>query len=355
MNYLDIYVLQSVPAANINRDDTGAPKTVVYGGVTRSRVSSQAWKRAMRNDFREQGIETGFRTKKVLELLTNELIRQKELDSDSALKIAQSILDAAKIKYDKENLTKALLMISPGQIRKLVEYALTNEKLDSKEIKEVFDNNNSIDLALFGRMVADNPELTVEATSQVAHAISTHEIEPEFDYFTALDDLQNKENAGAAMLGDLEYNSSTLYRYANVNIRELIDDLGKEDAIKGAKEFIKSFVKSMPTGKQNTFANKTVPGYVMVVLRKDTPVNLVSAFEEPIRSKNGYLKESIRKLNDEYVNTMRFVEEPVASLVLSKDAIELKESQIDSKNLGDLLKEVVMLLEEGDKNESINN
>ena len=355
MNYLDIYVLQSVPAANINRDDTGAPKTVVYGGVTRSRVSSQAWKRAMRNDFREQGIETGFRTKKVLELLTNELIRQKELDSDSALKIAQSILDTAKIKYDKENLTKALLMISPGQIRKLVEYALTNEKLDSKEIKEVFNNNNSIDLALFGRMVADNPELTVEATSQVAHAISTHEIEPEFDYFTALDDLQNKENAGAAMLGDLEYNSSTLYRYANVNIRELIEDLGKEDAIKGVKEFIKSFVKSMPTGKQNTFANKTVPGYVMVVLRKDTPVNLVSAFEEPIRSKNGYLKESIRKLNDEYVNTMRFVEEPVASLVLSKDAIELKESQIDSKNLGDLLKEVVMLLEEGDKNESINN
>ncbi len=99
-------------------------------------------------------------------------------------------------------------------------------------------------------MVADNPELNVEGSAQVAHAISTHEIQPEFDYFTALDDLSPKDNAGASMLGSIEFNSATLYRYANLNVKELIHNIGSETAIEGVQAFIKEFALTMPTGKQ---------------------------------------------------------------------------------------------------------
>ncbi len=160
----------------------------------------------------------------------------------------------------------------------------------------MLNGDQSLDLALFGRMVADNPELNVDASAQVAHALSTHEIVPEYDYFTALDDLQPEDNAGAAMLGSLEFNSSTLYRYANININELAYNLDQDSAITGAVSFVKEFLLTMPTGKQNTFANKTLPSYVMVNLRTDTPVNLVSAFEEPVKSKDGYVKKINSKI-----------------------------------------------------------
>lgn len=143
---------------------------------------------------------------------------------------------------------------------------------------------------MFGRMVADDPSLNVDAAVQVAHAISTHEIVPEFDYFTAIDDKRKEDEAGSAMLGTIEYNSSTLYRYANINVNELEKNIGSDLTIKGAKLFIKEFISTMPTGKENTFANKTVPQYVLVTIRKDTPVNLVSAFEDPVKSHGGYVK-----------------------------------------------------------------
>lgn len=182
----------------------------------------------------------------------------------------------------------------------------------------MLNGDQSLDLALFGRMVADNPELNVDASAQVAHALSTHEIVPEYDYFTALDDLQPEDNAGAAMLGSLEFNSSTLYRYANININELAYNLDQDSAITGAVSFVKEFLLTMPTGKQNTFANKTLPSYVMVNLRTDTPVNLVSAFEEPVKSKDGYVKKSIQKFEKEFETSQDFVDTPKLSVVLSK-------------------------------------
>lgn len=355
--YLDINVLQTVPASNINRDDTGAPKTAVYGGVTRARVSSQSWKHTMREAFKKDsnGAEwlLSHRTKKGVQLLAAKLAEKNNtLDSDAATKKAIEVFKTAGIKVNKDdNLTGALILLSDGQIDKLADYALQSDSYDKKELKELFNNKNSLDLALFGRMVADNPELNVDASSQVAHAISTHEIVPEFDYFTALDDEQASDNAGAAMIDTLEYDSATLYRYANVNVMELQHNLGSEElTLKGIELFIKEFILSMPTGKQNTFANKTVPQYVMVSIRTDTPVNLVSAFEEPVRSTNGYVKKSIQQLEDEYTAIESFVEQPVATVVLTN-----KESKFENKakDLQSLLTDIHNSLERVMKDENI--
>lgn len=322
--YLDLNVLQTVPSSNINRDDTGAPKTALYGGVTRSRVSSQSWKKAIRDDFRDAGI-AGSRTKEAAKLLADKL---KELDSslDDAT-IEDKVTDVFKVagiklKKDKKTgllETGALLLVSRGQIAKLAQYVLDNKELDRKAVKAVLQGNQSIDLALFGRMVADNPELNVDAAAQVAHAVSTHEVVPEYDYFTALDDEQGPDETGAAMLGTINFNSATLYRYANLNINELVRNLDKDDAIEGAVAFIKAFLLSMPNGKQNSFANKTLPSYVMITLRTDTPVNLVSAFEEPVTSRTGYVEASIKHLETEYENTLSYVDQPLLNLVMSRD------------------------------------
>lgn len=349
--YVDINVLQSVPSSNINRDDTGAPKTAIYGGVTRARVSSQSWKRVIRMAFKQQENDAdenwlqGIRTTRGPLMLANEIQKQKaELSDEDAMKLAVSIFSKAKIKLDKKtNRTKALLMLSKGQMEKLAEYVLANEELDDKAIKSDLQNNNSLDMALFGRMVADDPSLNVDASCQVAHAISTHEIVPEFDYYTAVDDAKTDTESGSAMLGTIEYDSSTLYRYANVNINELVHNLGDTDAsLKGLKLFIKDFIMTMPTGKQNTFANKTVPQYVMITIRQDTPVNLVSAFEEPVKSRNGYVKSSIKRLEQEYDQTQKFVDKPLATFVLTN-----YESSIDSQsnNMDELIDNVTKVVE----------
>lgn len=341
--YVDIHVLQTVPSSNINRDDTGAPKTAIYGGATRSRVSSQSWKKAIREGFKKDSKEhdwlNGFRTKRTATLLAKELMKQdSSLSFDDARKKAKEVLSNMGLKFDKAKKgdknndkdfeTKVLLFFSAGQLKKLAEYILNNDEINKideldkkeatkvlKEAKNELDRNQSLDLALFGRMVADDPELNVEASAQVAHAISTHEVVPEFDFFTAVDDAKTSEESGSAMLGTLEYNSSTLYRYANVNMNELIHNLGEELAQIGLKEFIKNFALTMPTGHQNSYANKTLPQYILVTIREDTPVNLISAFERPIQSNNGYAKKSIEQLEAEFDSTSSWIGEPLASFV----------------------------------------
>lgn len=350
--YVDLSVLQTVPSSNINRDDTGAPKTALYGGVSRARVSSQSWKKAVRDVFKQDNVSAGTRTKTAATLLAKELqARDASLDDEAAMDKATEIFTTAGVKINKDHETGALLLVSRGQIAKLAQYALDNEELDKKEVKKVLKGDQSLDLALFGRMVADNPELNVDASAQVAHAVSTHEVVPEYDYFTALDDEQGNETTGAAMLGTIDFNSATLYRYANVNMNELANNLNAADAVKGATEFIKDFLLSMPTGKQNTFANKTLPSYVMVTVRTDTPVNLVSAFENPVTSKNGYVEPSIERLETEYARTQEYVDQPMINLVLGKADSTIGDNVA---NLSELLTKVTAALAKAVQDENTN-
>lgn len=296
--YVDVHVLQTVPPSNLNRDDTGSPKTALYGGVTRARVSSQAWKRAARTAFAREldTSDLGVRTKRLVEVVLDRLRElAPEVEENELIEAIRKVFAAAKIKLSKPRTegeldeTGYLLFLSNGQIDALAELArevavegVNPQKKAALAIKE----KNSIALALFGRMVADVADLNVDAAAQVAHAISVHAVDNEFDFFTAVDDhkaADAEEDAGAGMIGTVEFNSSTLYRYATINVGQLLHNLGDLEAVRRAvRAFVSSFVTSMPTGKQNTFANRTLPDAVIVTIRDDQPANWVGAFETPI-------------------------------------------------------------------------
>ena len=331
--YVDFHVLQTVPPSCVNRDDTGSPKTAVYGGATRARVSSQAWKRAMRLMFATELLdskELGIRTKKIVRVVSEQI---ENIDpACDAKKLALDALE--KVGFERKKLLKAekdtqgesegadndvLLFIGAQQARALAELIVQDSKLaneatakssaeeleeesTSKKKKEkskvdqryvqAMSDNPTLDMVLFGRMVAKNPSLNYDAAVQVAHSISTHAVENEFDFFTALDDLS--DGSGAAHLSTKEYNSATLYRYADVNVLELVRSFGKEKATQAVRYFAEAFIRSMPT-----YANRTLPDAVYVTLRTDQPVNLCGAFEKAVpATANGFVGPSKAALAD---------------------------------------------------------
>lgn len=323
--YVDVHVLQTVPPSCVNRDDTGSPKTAVYGGVTRARVSSQAWKHAMRRAFLEQALfdpaELGLRTKKIQNMIADEITR---LDPEKeAEKLARKAVEYTGIKSDDKG-AKAMFFMSHAQAEALAKLAADGCD-DKKAYKTALAAAPSVDMALFGRMVADDASLNYDAAAQVAHSISTHAVQNEYDYFTAVDDLADEDNAGAGHLGTMEYNSATLYRYATVNVEELVKMLGGEKAAETVRGFAEAFICSMPTGKQNSFANRTLPDAVYVAIREDQPINLCGAFEKPVRkSADGYIEAS-KKALEGYAKQVyeTFAEAPVKSFVVGSDFNEL--------------------------------
>lgn len=341
--FLDIHAIQTVPPSNINRDDTGSPKTAQYGGVTRARVSSQSWKRAIRKYFYDKGDtqNIGIRSCDIVKYIAKKIVdKDNSISVEDAITLVEKTLNAAKLSTKDQKL-KALFFISNNQADKFAQACL-DKKTDKTELQEILKTDTSIDIALFGRMLADDPSLNEDASSQVAHAISTHAIESEFDFYTAVDDLAPEDNAGAGMLGTLEYDSSTLYRYANIALHDFYKQLGdKEEVIDAVKLFVEAFVKSMPTGKINSFANQTLPQAVVVSLRSDRPINLVSAFEEPVKSENGYVDKSIQKLFAEYVKYEKILDKPIfTDYLLLDDTLEVKSIGKSTQNLDELLSDL---------------
>ncbi|MFJ6739191.1 type I-E CRISPR-associated protein Cas7/Cse4/CasC [Streptomyces sp. NPDC091279] len=349
---LDVHILQVVPPSNLNRDDTGTPKSAYYGGVRRARVSSQAWKRATRNAFNEllPPEELGVRSKKLTAELAERIIaKSKSSNSLKAMELSVATLlaaetlraatgskiDAPKRKAkDGEESTAApvssyLMFLSRRQLDALADLAiehsgpegdlkvLKNYLKDNKSLaRQAVDARHSVDIALFGRMVADSADLNVEAATQVAHAISVHKSDIESDYYTAVDDLSRDDESGAGMIGTIDFNSATLYRYAAVDVDELQRNLGlglRENETpstpveKAVVAFLDAFITSLPTGKINTFGNHTLPSAVIVKLRDRRPVSFVSAFEEPVPqgSKGGYLRQSCHQLAEHVENLER--------------------------------------------------
>jgi len=313
--YVDIHVIQNLPPSCVNRDDSGSPKSAIYGGVRRLRVSSQSWKRATRLYFNDllDASDVGVRTKRVVELLASRIAEEAPDLTENALSLAEGAFKAAKIKLSpprgKKNAPQEsgyLLFLSTSQIARLAELAIASahsgEALDAKTVKKIVKEAHAVDIALFGRMVADDTDLNVDAACQVAHAISTHAAENEYDFFTAVDDEKSRseeEDAGAGMMGTVEFSSATMYRYATINVDLLRHNLGDSEAtLKALEVFIRGFCLSMPTGKQNTFANRTVPESIVVTVREDQPVSLVGAFEEavPAEGTHGYVDRSVKAL-----------------------------------------------------------
>ena len=244
--YIDIHIIQNLPPSCVNRDDSGSPKSAVYGGVRRLRVSSQSWKRATRLYFNDllDADDVGVRTKRVVEVLAAAIAKDAPELAENATTLAEGVFKAAKIKLSpprgKKDGTQEsgyLLFLSTSQIARLAELAIaparSGETLDAKTVKKIFKEAHAVDIALFGRMVADDTDLNVDAACQVAHAISTHAAENEYDFFTAVDDDKSRseeEDAGAGMMGTVEFSSATMYRYATVNLDMLVENLGDGDA-----------------------------------------------------------------------------------------------------------------------------
>lgn len=311
---IDIHALQTLPPSLINRDDTGAPKSAIFGGVPRQRVSSQSWKRAIRSYF-EKNVDpesVGDRSKRLPEKIAKLVEKHEGWDAERAIKQVSDLFKVAGISTevdnkrikelekseveDKEELlkearyprTKYLIFLSPQQIDRAVRaiVAADGEKIKKAEAKEILDTQHSVDMAMFGRMIADDAAFNVDAAVQVAHALGIHDSAPEFDYFTAVDDLaEDGVETGAGMIGTVQMMSSTLYRFATVNVAGLKENLdSEENAKQAAVQFVDAFIKSMPTGKINTFANHTLPELVYVTVRDTRPVSLVTAFEEPVQA-----------------------------------------------------------------------
>ncbi len=323
--FLDVHAIQTVPPSNMNRDDTGSPKTAQYGGVTRARVSSQSWKKAVRKYFLEHGgmNNVGIRSLEIVRYVAEKIVNIDEsINQEEAMTLAEKVINSAGVSTTKDRKARALFFLSSKQAEKLARAAIEGEATNG-ELQEMLTSDPAIDIALFGRMVADDPKLNEDASSQVAHAISTHAVQTEFDFYTATDDFSSAPDAGAGMLGTIEYNSSTLYRYANVAVHEFCGQIGDlASTVNALKLFIEAFAKSMPTGKANTFANQTLPQAILISLRNDRPVSLVSAFERPVHLSEGYVGQSIKRLQNEHESVKQWVDEPLFSLGLGMNDFE---------------------------------
>lgn len=330
---VEIHVLQNFAPSNLNRDDTGAPKDALFGGTRRARISSQCAKRAVRQFFGDQvaqGLlsadDLAQRSKRVLEVLTGILVENGR-DPIAAKEKAKLALGAMELAIKDEGKTEYLLFLGQREIAGIAD--VVNEKWDAlvapkapavegkkpgkakkqaaqgidaeirKALEKVFNGGKAVDVALFGRMLADMPEKNQNAACQVAHALSTHAVEREFDFYTAVDDLKPEDTAGADMMGTVEFNSACFYRYAVVDWEKLGQNLQNDTelAARGLRAFLEGFVVAEPTGKQNTFAAHNPPEFVLAtVCRNTAPRNLANAFETAIRARENLTRSSANAL-----------------------------------------------------------
>jgi CRISPR system Cascade subunit CasC len=330
---VEIHALQNFAPSNLNRDDTGAPKDALFGGTRRARVSSQCAKRAIRQFFDgqvEQGLlssdDLARRSKRVLDAVTDALVAKgrPQVEAEEKTKLA---LAAMELSVKDEGKTEYLLFLGRREIAGLAHVihdwwdglvATTAPAAEGKKagkakkqaaqgidpeirktLDKVFDGGKALDVALFGRMLADLPEKNQNAACQVAHAISTHAVEREFDFYTAVDDLKPEDTAGADMMGTVEFNSACFYRYAVVDWAKLNENLQGDGDLpaKGLRAFLEGFVIAEPTGKQNTFAAHNPPEFVLATVRRNTaPRNLANAFETAIRPRDGLTRKSAEAL-----------------------------------------------------------
>lgn len=313
--FVEFHLIQNFAPSNLNRDDTGAPKDALFGGHRRARVSSQCFKRAIRLAAKDAATIPaefqGVRTKKLLEMIQERLPEARRSEAKPRIEAA---LNAAGLKLKDDGKSEYLLFLGTNELEGLAR--LVNEHWDeltvasngngdkkskkeakasapegfAKKAEAVLNGGKAVDVALFGRMLADLPKVNQDAACQVAHAISTHRVEREFDYFTAVDDKGAAEETGAGMIGQVEFNSATFYRYAVVDANKLVSNLQQDSdlALAGLEAFTKAIARAIPTGKQNTFAAHNVPAFVGVVLRNTSPVNLANAFEKPVWPKQDF-------------------------------------------------------------------
>lgn len=319
--FVELHMVQNFAPANLNRDDTNNPKDCEFGGVRRARVSSQCIKRAIRTSpvfAKTTRVDVGTRTKWLIDLLRKRLIaadKSKEKEEVTAILTAFVPQYASKLDKGGEK-TAVLLYMSEAEIDSVVQTllenweALSDEKTQENTIKRLVKTlvkahkgqTSAPDIALFGRMLAEKPELGLDAACQVAHAISTHRVTMEMDFYTAVDDLNPEETAGAGMMGFTGFDSACFYRYARIDWHQLVQNLnGDADlACRTVEGFLRAAVAAVPSGKQNAFAANNPPSLLLAVVRQDgMGWSLANAFERPVspRGNDGLVAPSVAAMD----------------------------------------------------------
>jgi CRISPR system Cascade subunit CasC len=336
-------MIQNFAPSNLNRDDTINPKDCEFGGVRRARISSQCIKRAVRNEpvfSKITQLPSGERTRWLAAEISKELAKQGKDEKQSQEK-ATAFISALLGGMDSGNAqrSKVLFYIGDEEKKHIVEAIIKNwDSIEEniyedlvKEYKKIFAKRSSApDIALFGRMLADDPKLNIDAACQVAHAISTHRVNMEVDFYTAVDDLLDEDQSGAGMMGITGFNSACFYRYANIHWEQLVDNLGGDKALakRTVEAFIRASIAAVPTGKQNSFAAHNPPSFVMVVVREDgANWSLANAFEKPVHagSKTSLSEVSIIAIDNYWGNLKRVFggDQKIAVLMLD-DGLKLE-------------------------------
>lgn len=290
---IEYHVLQSFPVTCLNRDDVGAPKSAVVGGVPRARVSSQCWKRQVRLAMQEFGVKLGVRTKKASEIFTKACLEAGSSEDqalDCGTKIASQLTD------------DTLLFVSDTEAAAFAAYAaekgFDDNKIKDKELAKIAKKalnpaKDALDIALFGRMVAKAAEMNVEAAASFSHAISTHRVSNEVEFFTALDDRQDEP--GSAHMGSLEFNSATYYRYISLDLGQLAQTMGEEDIKRAVEAFTKALYIAVPSARQTTQSGASPWEFARVMVRKGQRLQV--PFESPVKARDGgYLQPSVDAL-----------------------------------------------------------
>lgn len=370
MTLIELHILQSFPVSCLNRDDVGAPKTAYFGGSQRARVSSQSWKRAIRTLAKQEAADlfAGQRTRFLIRALEKSYV-EAGLETAEAKALSIATADSLGKLDDAENgNVKTLLYFSPQELEKVASAVLeadyvpllqimmdedekkTAREKASKELKKITDKaaknlkarvKDNADIAIFGRMVADDHSLMVEGAGLFSHALSTHSVANEIDFFSAVDDNNTSDDEGAGHLGTIEYNSACYYRYVGLNLDLLKSDshlhhFTDDEFMQVVKTFLTSSVMAVPSARKNSMFGFVPPAYVLGLKRVGQPLSLVNAFEKPLRkSREGFVERSI--------DTMKAHWESLSQTYCLKENV-LAESSIPEKNLTEFISN---LLQEG--------
>lgn len=369
---LEIHILQSFPPANLNRDENGMPKSTVFGGRPRARISSQCQKRAVRLFYQENSDlkpnQFAQRSRawmpELKQLLTDADI--PEAQAETAAKLALEVL-GAKIEGDKVESKTILFLgrteveaianilaknwdaIAPGLAGDKPALPVKDPNIPKVIEKSLSESNKPGDVALFGRMMAALPTVNVDAAVQMAHAISVNMLQQEFDFFTAVDDLGASDDAGADHIGETGYNSSTYYRFTAVDTEQLQKNLGtKEQITQITHAFAEAFIHAIPSGHQNAFAAHSLPAAVMMVVRQGQPISLVDAFESPVAPKGSksLLENAVARLDAHWTDLSKMYGE--GSVVFkgivtrTQLAEQLKQlADCEKPSVGELIKDAI--------------
>lgn len=321
MKLIELHILQSFPVSCLNRDDVGAPKTAIFGGASRARVSSQCLKRAIRKLAQDLSpkLFAGNRSRLIITPLADALKKHGVADpkaTEIAKQVGDYLATADEAAAKKGELkVKTLMFLSPAEIEALAKGLADIVKKDpkTKDLEKTVAKacksaalKDAADIAIFGRMVASDHSLTLEGAGLFSHALSTHRADNDIDFFSAVDDLQKAEESGAGMTGTLEFTSATYYRYAALNL-DLLGDAAHLGALALAerKEVVETFlhaaIRAVPNARKNSMNSHTLPDYVLgLVKHKGQPLQLVNAFEKPVVSKNGLMDASITALKEHH-------------------------------------------------------